>query len=125
MDGSLQYIQRICSAVNPPVTADELTCILSRYTENDILLILDKYGIGMLGNLFLLSAYKLPATFSQNVTKSDGNCFIYSLQDNARLNQGLRQNPSQLQTLMQTLGKSVEEIRKLWCEIGRHMFAGL
>ncbi len=54
MDESLQYIQRICSAVNPPVTADELTCILSRYTKNDMLLILDKYGIGMLGNLLFL-----------------------------------------------------------------------
>ncbi len=117
-----EYLTQIGSILNPPVSADEIGVILTNYTAFEVLDFLEKYGHGMLGVLYVMSANQLYVTFSDEVTLGDGNCYMYSLQNQAKENPAVRDTLTNEQR--QELSMEVLPMRRLWCETGKHLFSG-
>ena len=92
------------------------------YSKSYVDLILNKYGIAMLGILIVSAEKQLPIDFATEVTQPDGNCYMHALKNQTIENKAVIPHLTHKQ--VEELHMDKGPLRRLWCETGKGYFAG-
>ena len=88
MDHFKQQLFSIAAEIG--FTHNEAQAVLNTFDPQWIIHILEQYGYSMLGSLIVMAENDLPIDFSREVTLSDGNCYMHSLQNQTVENMSIR-----------------------------------
>ena len=114
--------QLFCIAAGFGFTQNEAQAVSNSFDSQWIIHILERYGYSMLGILIVMAENDLDIDFSREVTLSDGNCYMHSLQNQTIENMSIR--PHLTSGQIKELNMDIKQLRKLWCQTGKGYFAG-